>query len=215
MSEDDERAYKDSDDLLATLERRLGHTFAHRQLLVDALTHRSYAYEFAAPGVVNNERLEFLGDAVLALMSADLLFARYAQADEGMLTQYRAALVQAATLARFAEALELGPYLRLGRGEDAIGGRARTPLLAAAFEAVLGALYLDGGMAVARAFLEPYSAGRTGAHRGGRRGAAHQGRQVAFAGAIAGRARSDATLPTAGGVRPIARPHVRRTGADR
>jgi ribonuclease III len=150
---------ENAEDGLSALERRLGHVFANRQLLVDALTHRSYAYEFAAPDVVNNERLEFLGDAVLALISADLLYARYAQADEGMLTQYRAALVQAATLARFAETLGLGPHLRLGRGEDAMGGRARTALLAAAFEAALGALYLDGGMETARAFLEPYLIG--------------------------------------------------------
>jgi ribonuclease III len=149
-------------DPLHALEGRLGHVFVQRKLLVDALTHRSYAYEYAAPNVVNNERLEFLGDAVLAFVSADLLFTRYPQADEGMLTQYRAALVQAATLARFAEALELGPHLRLGRGEDAIGGRMRAPLLAAAYEAVLGALYVDGGMAVARAFLEQYLLGELG-----------------------------------------------------
>jgi ribonuclease-3 len=160
VSDDDERAVaqanSEENDSLGHLERRLGYTFARRQLLIDALTHRSYAYEFAAPGVVQNERLEFLGDAVLALISADLLYARYPQADEGTLTQYRAALVQSATLARFAEALGLGPYLRLGRGEDATGGRTRAPLLAAVFEAALGALYLDGGMAVARVFLEPY-----------------------------------------------------------
>jgi ribonuclease III len=143
-------------DSLSDLERRLGHAFARRQVLVDALTHRSYAYEYAAPNVVNNERLEFLGDAVLALISADMLYSRYPQADEGALTQYRAALVQAATLARFASALGLGSRLRLGRGEDATGGRARGGLLAAAFEAILGALYLDGGMAATRAFLEPY-----------------------------------------------------------
>lgn len=160
MSEDEEQAAAQGDtsarDPLSGLERRLDYTFARRRLLVDALTHRSYAYEFAAPDVINNERLEFLGDAVLALISADLLFARDPQANEGMLTQYRAALVQAATLARFAEALDLGPYLRLGRGEDAMGGRIRVGLLAAAFEAVLGALYLDGGMPSARTFLEPY-----------------------------------------------------------
>jgi ribonuclease-3 len=165
VSGDEKRApaqAEDAEDGLSALERRLGHDFANRQVLVDALTHRSYAYEFAAPGVVNNERLEFLGDAVLALISADLLYARYAQADEGMLTQYRAALVQAATLARFAETLGLGPHLRLGRGEDAMGGRGRAALLAAAFEAALGALYLDGGMETARAFLEPYLMGELG-----------------------------------------------------
>ncbi len=163
MSDDEEQTTaqmdEPTDDPLRALQHRLGHIFARRKLLVDALTHRSYAYEHAAPDVVNNERLEFLGDAVLAFVSADLLFTRYPQADEGMLTQYRAALVQAATLARFAEALELGPHLRLGRGEDAIGGRMRAPLLAAAYEAVLGALYVDGGLAVASAFLEPYLLG--------------------------------------------------------
>ncbi len=78
--------------------------------LLDALTHRSYAYEFAGPGIVSNERLEFLGDAVIALIASDLLFARYPAADEGTLTQYRAALVRASTLARFADDLHLGAY---------------------------------------------------------------------------------------------------------
>jgi ribonuclease-3 len=142
-------------DALAALERALGHTFARRQLLLDALTHRSYAYEFAGPGVVSNERLEFLGDAVLALVASDLLFAEYPDADEGALTQYRAALVRASTLARFAEQLDLGARLRLGRGEEATGGRTRELLLASAFEAVVGALYLDGGLPLARGFLEP------------------------------------------------------------
>ncbi len=83
----------------------MAHTFANRHYLLDALTHRSYAYEFAGPGVVSNERLEFLGDAVIALIASDLLFARYPAADEGTLTQYRAALVRASTLARFADDL--------------------------------------------------------------------------------------------------------------
>ncbi len=151
----DETAEPARSDALASLEVALGHPFAQRQLLLDALTHRSYAYEFAAPGVVSNERLECLGDAVLALVASDLLYARDPTADEGTLTQYRAALVRASTLARFAERLGLGPRLRLGRGEEATGGRTRELLLASAFEAVVGALYLDGGMAVARSFLEP------------------------------------------------------------
>jgi ribonuclease-3 len=142
-------------DAVGGLEHALGRQFANRQLLLDALTHRSYAYEFAGPGVVHNERLEFLGDAVLALVSADLLFTRFPAADEGMLTQYRAALVRASTLARFAERFNLGPRLRLGRGEKATGGQSRESLLASAFEAVIGALYLDGGMPVARAVLDP------------------------------------------------------------
>jgi len=142
-------------DALAGLERALGYTFRDRRLLRDALTHRSYAYEFAAPGVVSNERLEFLGDAVLALVSSDLLYARYPEADEGALTQVRAALVRASTLARFAERFALGPRLRLGRGEEATGGRTRQLLLASAFEAILGALHLDGGLPAARALLDP------------------------------------------------------------
>lgn len=142
-------------DALAALERTLGYRFSTRQHLLDALTHRSYAYEFAGPGVVSNERLEFLGDAVIALVASDLLFAHYPDADEGALTQIRAALVRASTLARFAEHFDLGAHLRLGRGEEATRGRTREQLLASAFEAVLGALYLDGGWPAARGCLEP------------------------------------------------------------
>jgi len=143
------------EDALAAFERALGHSFATRQHLLDALTHRSYAYEFAGPGVVSNERLEFLGDAVLALVASDQLYAHYPDADEGALTQIRAALVRTSTLARFAGQFDLGARLRLGRGEEATGGRTRELLLASGFEAVVGALYLDGGLPVARALLEP------------------------------------------------------------
>src|SRR5690242_16013367 len=94
-----ETSERDDARALAGLEDAIGHEFATRQHLLDALTHRSYAYEFAGPGVVSNERLEFLGDAVIALVASDLLFARYPAADEGALTQYRAALVRASTLA--------------------------------------------------------------------------------------------------------------------
>ena len=144
-----------ADDPLAPLEAALGHTFASRQLLLDALTHRSYAYEFAAPGVVSNERLEFLGDAVLALVSADLLFQQHPDAPEGDLTQLRAALVRASTLADFARRIPLGPHLRLGRGEESTGGRDRETLIASAFEAVIGALYLDAGLPATQAYLAP------------------------------------------------------------
>lgn len=140
---------------LAALEVALGHTFSRRQLLVDALTHRSYAYEFAGPGVVSNERLEFLGDAALALITSEMLYRHHPDDDEGALTQLRAALIRASTLAEFARALPLGPYLRLGRGEETTGGRDRELLIASAFEAILGALYLDGGLTATRAFLEP------------------------------------------------------------
>jgi selenide,water dikinase len=142
-------------DPLANLEAALGHTFRDRKLLVDALTHRSYAYEFAGPGVISNERLEFLGDAALALVSANLLYQMYPDAPEGDLTQLRAALVRASTLATLARRMKLGPLLRLGRGEDATGGRDRDLLIASAFEGVIGALYLDAGLDTVRAWLEP------------------------------------------------------------
>lgn len=150
-----EETERESADPLMELEAALGHTFANRQLLLDALTHRSYAYEFAAPGVVSNERLEFLGDAVLALVSADHLYQQLPEAPEGDLTQLRAALVRASTLAGFARSIPLGPYLRLGRGEEATGGRDRETLIASAFEAVIGALYLDAGIAAAQTYLVP------------------------------------------------------------
>ena len=137
------------------LQQALGYTFATRQLLQDALTHRSYLNEFGGPGIVSNERLEFLGDAVLALVSADLLYREYPEAPEGELSQLRVALVRASALAEFARQLDLGAYLRFGRSEQTRVGRTRESLLASAFEALLGALYLDGGMPVVWTFLEP------------------------------------------------------------
>ncbi len=142
-------------DPLAALETALGHTFRDRKLLMDALTHRSYAYEFAGPGVISNERLEFLGDAALALVSAGLLYQIRPDGPEGELTQLRAALVRASTLATLARRMGLGPLLRLGRGEDGTGGRDRDLLIASAFEGVIGALYLDAGLDAVRAWLEP------------------------------------------------------------
>lgn len=141
---------------LAALEASLSHTFADRKLLVDALTHRSYVHEFAAPGVVSNERLEFLGDAALGIVTSDLLYEAYPEATEGELTALRAALVRASTLAEFARAVTLAPHLRLGRGEAATGGRERELLLARAFEAIVGAVYVDGGLAATRRTLEPF-----------------------------------------------------------
>ncbi|MFI5273281.1 MAG: ribonuclease III [Ktedonobacterales bacterium] len=140
---------------LAPLEASIGHRFATRQLLLDALTHRSYAYEYAAPDVVSNERLEFLGDAVLGLIASDLLYARFPQAPEGELTTLRAALVRASALATLARAVELGPYLRLGRGEETTGGRERELLLARAMEALIGAVYRDAGLETTRQMLDP------------------------------------------------------------
>jgi ribonuclease III len=139
----------------AALQRALGHSFKDPRLLLEALTHRSYAFEHASGGTPPNERLEFLGDAVLQLISSDVLYTSFPDASEGELSSLRAALVRASTLAAFARDLPLGPYLRLGKGEEATGGRDRELLVASAFEAVLGALYLDGGARAARHFVEP------------------------------------------------------------
>lgn len=137
------------------LERRVGWRFQQPQLLTEALTHRSYAFESAAQGLAPNERLEFLGDAILGFLCAEYLFRSYPTLSEGELTDARAALVKAPTLAGFARGLQLGDFLRMGRGEERSGGRNRDPLLSAAFEALLGALYLDGSLEVARRFVLP------------------------------------------------------------
>jgi ribonuclease III len=122
-----------------------------------ALTHRSYAYENG--GLPTNERLEFLGDSVLGLVVTDLLYTRHPELSEGRLAKLRAAVVNARALAEVGRSLELGPYLRLGRGEEATGGRDKSSILADTVEALLGAIYLEHGFAVAgqvvRGLFEP------------------------------------------------------------
>ena len=135
---------------MKTLEERLGYQFKDHSLLENALTHSSYANEHRDAGMSSNERLEFLGDSVLGMVVADHLFREHPQMPEGELTRTRAALVCEESLVEVARALELGKYLRLGRGEDAGGGRERPSILADATEAVLAAVYLDGGIAPAR-----------------------------------------------------------------
>ena len=135
----DERA-----DPFAALPERLGHTFAAPSLLERALTHSSYANEH--PPTPDNEPLALLGDAALALVVAERLLAMMPEAPVGVLTPARAALVSGANLARWASALNLGSLLRLGRGEEQTGGRTRESVLATAFEAVLGAVYLEAGL---------------------------------------------------------------------
>lgn len=139
---------------LAGLERRIGHRFRDRGLLEHALTHRSRAHEDASGGVRDNESLEFLGDSVLGLIVADLLFREFPERDEGYKSKLKAALVSTASLAALAERLDLGAHLLLGRGEERSGGRTKQALLADTYEAVIAALYLDGGLPAARAFLE-------------------------------------------------------------
>jgi ribonuclease III len=136
---------------VAGLERRLGHRFLDPTLLERALTHASYAYEH--PPAADHDRLAFLGDAVLGLVVAEHVIAADPDAPVGVLTPRRAEVVSSARLARFALALELPPLLRLGRGEDQSGGRERESILATTLEAVLGAVYLDGGIDAARAAI--------------------------------------------------------------
>ena len=138
-----------SEDLRQFLEQRFGHRFVRGQHVLDAVTHRS----FAAEGE-DNEKLEFLGDAVLSLAMSDLLMAHFPEAREGDLSKIRASLVNADVLARHARAHDLGRLLRLGKGEERSGGREKISILAAAYEAVLGAVYLDAGYEAARAVVE-------------------------------------------------------------
>lgn len=130
----------------------------NRKLLIRALTHRSYVNE--NPEVLEDfERLEFLGDAALDFLAGAWLFRRFPEMDEGGLTRLRSALVRTEQLARFANQIRLGEALFLGHGEDASGGRERPALLCNAFEALIGALYLDAGLEAVEAFMEPRLSG--------------------------------------------------------
>jgi len=134
---------------LETLQKTLHVSFHDPVLLEQALVHRSYLNENPHFSLASNERLEFLGDAVLGLLVAERLYRDFPELSEGEMTRLRAALVQRDTLARAARSIGLGDYLYLGRGEEASGGRKKPTNLAAALEAVLGAVYLDGGMVAA------------------------------------------------------------------
>ena len=134
------------------LERTLHYSFQDKRLIETALTHSSYANE-RGPGTLYNERLEFLGDAVLSIVVSDYIFKNLTDMPEGELTRVRATLVCEKSLCDLARAIHLGSYLRLGRGEDLSGGRDRPSILADAFEAVIAAIYLDGGMEAASAFI--------------------------------------------------------------
>jgi ribonuclease III len=138
---------------LALLERRIGYRFRDSGLLEHALTHTSKAHEDATGGVVDNESLEFLGDAVLGFVIADLLYREFPQFQEGQKSKAKAAMVSTAALAALAERIGLGQYLLLGRGEEKTGGRRKQALLADGCEALIAALYLDGGIDAARTFL--------------------------------------------------------------
>ncbi len=141
---------------LKELELKIGYHFKSPELLQKAMTHSSYANERHMPKYECNERLEFLGDAVLELVSSEFLFYRDVKMPEGELTKARASMVCEPALAFCARDLELGAYLLLGRGEDASGGRRRESITSDALEALIGAVYIDGGFANAKEFIERY-----------------------------------------------------------
>lgn len=138
----------------ARLEQRLGHPFSDARLCETALTHKSWVNEAPRSGRGHNERLEFLGDAVVTLAVSDLLMKRFPNASEGDLSKTRAVVVSETGLARVAEQLDLGEWIFLGRGEEQAGGRSRPSILANALEALLGAVFLDAGFAVGRTVVE-------------------------------------------------------------
>ena len=141
-------------DEFAPLEARIGHRFRDVGLLEHALTHRSRAHEDESGGVFDNESMEFLGDAVLGFVIADRLFRDFPQHDEGRKSKLKAWLVSAPALAQLAERLGLGEFLLLGRGEERSGGRRKQALLADGYEALIAAIFLDGGIEAARRFIE-------------------------------------------------------------
>ncbi len=140
---------------LVDLQLKLGITFRDKSLLHRALIHRSYLNEHPSFPLEDNERLEFLGDAVLDFVTGEYLYHRFPELREGPLTSLRSALVRRETLARFARKLDLGDYLLMGHGEAESGGRERSATLCAAFEALVGALYLDQGLDSLHDLLEP------------------------------------------------------------
>lgn len=138
---------------LQEFERNIGYYFQDKELLKKALTHSSYAHENHQDKKEDNERLEFLGDAVLELVSSEFLFTTHQEMQEGNLTKLRACLVCEANLAQTAREVKLGAYLRLGNGEVMTGGRERDSILSDACEAVIGAIYLDDGFTSAKEFI--------------------------------------------------------------
>ncbi|MCD7753026.1 MAG: ribonuclease III [Clostridiales bacterium] len=141
---------------MKTLEEKLGYQFQDRSLLENALTHSSYANEHHATHAQSNERLEFLGDSVLGMVVADYLYRNFPDLPEGDLTRMRASLVCEGNLVNVAALWDLGAYLRLGKGEESCGGRERPSIRADAVEAVLAAVYLDGGIVQARRLVQRF-----------------------------------------------------------
>jgi ribonuclease-3 len=142
-------------ELWQRLEKTLGYSFQNRDLLVKAMTHRSYANEYHAEGMPDNERMEFLGDAVLDLVISQYLMKTLPRAREGELTRIRAEVVSLPSLARLAWSLDIGSDLLLGKGEDRSGGRNKSSLLADTLEALFGAIFTDGGFEAAKTVILP------------------------------------------------------------
>lgn len=130
---------------IAELERRFGYVFKNKKLLIEALTHRSYYHENPDKSTTHNERLEFLGDSVLGFVIVESLFLSDRKLTESVMAKIKSYLVKESILSEIADSISLGKYLRLGKGEEATGGRSKKSLLADAFEALLGAIYIDGG----------------------------------------------------------------------
>ncbi len=141
---------------LSEFQKRIGYHFKNKALLHQALSHSSYANEHRSEHFHDNERLEFLGDAVLELVSSDYLYHQYPDMHEGQMTRLRASLVCEPTLALCAREFDLSRYILLGRGEEHTGGRTRNSIVSDALEALIGAIYLDGGLEPARMFIERF-----------------------------------------------------------
>ncbi|HEX3078728.1 MAG TPA: ribonuclease III [Lachnospiraceae bacterium] len=145
-----------NNELLNNFEHVIGYQFQDRRLLRQALTHSSYSNERRFDKLANNERLEFLGDAVLELVTSEFLFGQNPNMLEGDLTKLRASIVCEQTLSLCAKDIDLGSYIQLGKGEATTGGRERKSILSDALEAVIGSIYLDGGFTSAKEFIDKY-----------------------------------------------------------
>jgi ribonuclease-3 len=138
------------------LEKRIGYSFKNKDLIKQALTHSSFAYESQEGGISDNEVLEFLGDSVLGLIVADFLVSAFPSLPEGELSKLRSVAASTTSLFHFAKKIKLDRYVLLGKGEEKSGGRVKKTILAGTFEAIIAAIYLDGGLARARDFLSDH-----------------------------------------------------------
>lgn len=137
-------------------EKVIGYTYKNKNLMMEALTHSSYSNEGKREHIHDNERMEFLGDSVLSLVVTEYLFTHYRHLPEGELTKLRASLVCEKSLFEMANKIDLGSYLRIGKGEEHTGGRSRPSIVSDAFEAVIASIYLDGGYEPAKKFILPF-----------------------------------------------------------